>query len=447
MPLIISAQPVNIDIVQNSQPINNEKINYENVLKYVTELENKTTVYKNLKFAKVSVNLIDSVFYYRFASPIDSTFQTRTYYKYNSDGNKTYEISYEGKLDATKKWGWAMTYKNEKYVYDSIFNVTSVDQYAWTAPTKRLSIKGSDTTYTIVPGDYYKTTITNIFDSESRVIIKKYRIVMPLNYLYLAFNEDHYKYSTSGDSIIIIFFYVNENNLMLAGQYQKTESTYDSLNNKITDVQYKWSIKSTRWFCYQDYKYNYAYNNYKKIDTMVISYLDTLNNKRIPFFKAEYQYNSNGSQASHIYYNLDYATNQLVQVNKSDYAYDANGMLRQKTSYTWNKVKNQWDMTEKMLNYYSSYIVTERPSAILPTILNKKSLNLYTNPAHDYVTLEVNDNFLKNVGLYNTFGQLLRTYNIQQGVNKLNIVGLPKGMYLIKVPSKPGLGVCKLLVE
>jgi hypothetical protein len=442
MPLIISAQPTNIGNTPEGQQIKYEKPNYEYVLKYIAELENKNMMHNSLKLSKVSVNLTDSVRYYRFTSPYDSTLQTRTYYKYNSDGYKTSEISYEWKLDKTKILKWVENYKNINFVYDTFGNNISVVQYSWVMGL--YSISPLLFYYIIIhmyeQDRYVGTKINVTYDSVGRKSIMKY-VTGDLYY-----SNDFYKYNSKGDSLVLLTY-----NYSLQDTYwsylTKNEITYDSINNKTTDVQSYMSKKSNRWFCIYNYKYNYTYDASKKITSMVIDYQDTLSNKRIAFFKAEYQYSSNGSQLSHIYYNLDTASKQLVQVNKSDYAYDANGVLRLKTSYSWDKVKNAWSLKEKMLNYYSTYLVSERPSAINPSKLPEKSLNLYPNPAHDYVTLEVNDNSLKNVGLYNTFGQLLRTYNIHSGANMLDLTGLPNAIYIIKIKSESGINTKILYVE
>ena len=75
--------------------------------------------------------------------------------------------------------------------------------------------------------------------------------------------------------------------------------------------------------------------------------------------------------------------------------------------------------------------------------------SLYPNPASDQVTIELdkmlNDN--SNAFILNVNGQIVREMRLQNGVNRLSVANLDKGVYLITVNTGSEFYTKKLIVE
>lgn len=74
-------------------------------------------------------------------------------------------------------------------------------------------------------------------------------------------------------------------------------------------------------------------------------------------------------------------------------------------------------------------------------IEEEESINIYPNPASDYITINIDKMFgeVNRVELYNSFGQIIL---LQKQLNNIDISELPDGFYFIKVTNKRGLGMC-----
>lgn len=62
-------------------------------------------------------------------------------------------------------------------------------------------------------------------------------------------------------------------------------------------------------------------------------------------------------------------------------------------------------------------------------------ISLFPNPATDYINVQDKDNVVGNVVVYNLAGRKIKSFAID-GNQLLNIMDLPKGMYLIQFTDK-----------
>jgi cell division protein FtsL len=69
---------------------------------------------------------------------------------------------------------------------------------------------------------------------------------------------------------------------------------------------------------------------------------------------------------------------------------------------------------------------------------------MYPNPAHDEVTVEINDLTEAYLELFNLNGQLLKKQMLTNDT-KINISELTKGVYIFKVSGKEGMAVQKVI--
>lgn len=68
------------------------------------------------------------------------------------------------------------------------------------------------------------------------------------------------------------------------------------------------------------------------------------------------------------------------------------------------------------------------PTSSIRTI-NNSNISLYPNPANDIININAPDNY--TASLHNITGQILATYNITKGINKINTLQLQAGSYYI----------------
>ncbi len=67
---------------------------------------------------------------------------------------------------------------------------------------------------------------------------------------------------------------------------------------------------------------------------------------------------------------------------------------------------------------------------------NKNSLKVYPNPVKDILHVDIHNEAIKTVELYNLNGQKLDTFNF--GFESLSVNHLSEGLYLFKVSTHEG---------
>lgn len=75
----------------------------------------------------------------------------------------------------------------------------------------------------------------------------------------------------------------------------------------------------------------------------------------------------------------------------------------------------------------------------LNDLKSSEILNLYPNPVSGLLTMEVNDPAIKQFQLINSFGQTIKTWSVDQGINTFNFSNLAAGMYVIECSTANGL--------
>lgn len=85
------------------------------------------------------------------------------------------------------------------------------------------------------------------------------------------------------------------------------------------------------------------------------------------------------------------------------------------------------------------------PGAILGSqeVIASDKIGVYPNPVHDFVTIKSAD-AIESAEVYNTAGQMMFSSNKIVN-NKINLSGLSKGLYILKVKTSKGLQTVKLL--
>ena len=86
--------------------------------------------------------------------------------------------------------------------------------------------------------------------------------------------------------------------------------------------------------------------------------------------------------------------------------------------------------------------------SVKPDINVKQNVNIFPNPASDYIIFKVNS-YIYNVELYDTYGRLSRNFKgISSTEYKISTSSTSNGMYYYRIKDKTGvIGAGKLVIE
>lgn len=106
-----------------------------------------------------------------------------------------------------------------------------------------------------------------------------------------------------------------------------------------------------------------------------------------------------------------------------------------------------WELTgDYVESAPGSGIVSETPlldtlNSVFCTTTNMKTnqkieFDLYPNPANDFVGIEINEQTLNTLSIYDSKGSLVLTQSVHSGYNDINIKQLSQGIFIIRLQSK-----------
>jgi hypothetical protein len=101
-------------------------------------------------------------------------------------------------------------------------------------------------------------------------------------------------------------------------------------------------------------------------------------------------------------------------------------------------------------NTYAKHIFVSKLETVTGTedlVVATDIIRIYPNPASDILTVENTANQNEYISIYNIQGQLILEYPIEQGKSKINIKGLTKGVYIIKIYSSNNESLTKFVKE
>ncbi len=74
------------------------------------------------------------------------------------------------------------------------------------------------------------------------------------------------------------------------------------------------------------------------------------------------------------------------------------------------------------------------------------NMNIYPNPTSSFINIESYNNIQK-VEIYNTTGQIIQSFSINNSLAKLDVSNLKSGIYLIKVRHEKGINTYRVVIE
>ena len=66
------------------------------------------------------------------------------------------------------------------------------------------------------------------------------------------------------------------------------------------------------------------------------------------------------------------------------------------------------------------------------------SINLYPNPANDVVNVQCTMYNIQEVEVFDVYGKVINTVNVNDNPTRINISGLANGMYFVRVTTDKG---------
>ncbi len=81
------------------------------------------------------------------------------------------------------------------------------------------------------------------------------------------------------------------------------------------------------------------------------------------------------------------------------------------------------------------------------SITSQNVIKLYPNPVQEYFSLQLAGDYTGVVKIYDSYGQLVKVLNLNNGRNIINVSDLSPGMYFIQLPSSSGIITQKLIKE
>lgn len=72
---------------------------------------------------------------------------------------------------------------------------------------------------------------------------------------------------------------------------------------------------------------------------------------------------------------------------------------------------------------------------------------IYPVPANDYLTIEAEKHNIESISFMDIYGKVIKSYNVDNPLNTIDVTNLAKGIYIITIKSDKGLLNKKIIIE
>ncbi len=334
------------------------------------------------------------------------------------------------------------------YTFDSKGNVAQVQGDTWT--TTNTWVKSTLTAYTLNSNSTVNYTVTSIwnnnqwtesqktlytYDANKNVLTIKTQMFLGAIWMDLSLTTN--TYNGSGQLIKDVDQTLDYMTMQMKNSSQTTY-TYNSDGTEAQNISQMWS--GTSWE--NSSRYTYSYNSSKELTTTLEETYSS--GSWVNRSKDTYSYNKslniqNGTAASQIKeilsQNWDIAGSKWVDASKDSYAYNSAGALTQILSQNWTN--NAWVNDTR---------ITFDPKTSVPQIVaGINTVKIYPNPFISSVTVENSTPSESEIYIYNTDGQMVKSFLKQQAVSRINLSDLSRGTYMVRVTTPGAEQVIKLL--
>jgi hypothetical protein len=455
----IDKNPGPLDRTPNDHSITDQKITIENL---------PEEYYRGLElldpFNRAEEYILDSIVDYFFNDETDSARLFKYIWEIQNDGQiEIYRSFYWD--DENMMWIKSLKvdyYIRDGYDLDSMFSYNwNTEQNEWVHDTRRYYGYDQNEYWNHYESLYWNTDL-NRWDKGFKH----------------AYQNDEY-----GNVLEDIRWTDDENNEWQL--YGKEVRTYDADLKLISIIDYDWELNE--WvYVYkyehfylenglQDYrlysrfnedewdleeKDEYIYNDQDQLIKLTSSELndgDWINDSKV-----EYAYDDNGYEILSVRSFWNPGEESWEFYNKDEHAYNALGRITLFAIYYWSDEFNDWegylkrdyffnelnlkirqhnsiwddetfDWVLEVKGYYYWSIIT----GVVPVAAH--DLKVYPNPAKDFVTVAFEQTEAFEVSIISMSGQVLRKYRTTDKAFRIDLQGLPRGIYLLQI--KKGIDV------
>lgn len=395
----------------------------------ITDISKSSSVSKTT--GESSSLILDSLISYKFQTESDSFAFHKEEFNYDNKGNKIQRIIWrtpmmvpplekDSKTDweyyqngaiYSEFWSYWSSSENDwyfssgnKYIYDSIENGLLKTQYWWDED-ENAWIEGGTNEY--------------FFDSKGELIFSRTIGEEQFNNE-LVFDEERNHISTHGyfwdetlQEFVLLYIEIN---------------TYNEYNNLLSKVDTS-IIHYGEWD--QDTLYGkteYLYNTDQHIISIVDYYPDS-SGEWIPGFKDEYEYEDDlcVSKAMLIFDNAigDWMVPSWIEY----YKYNKEGLIIMESDFSKDPDFDEHQILNKHYYYYSNPAIVS-----LDKFDDESPVSVYPNPSHGIIYIKSNYSEAVNILLFTIDGKLLLKNSYTSGdIHEVNLMSLPKGLYVLKI--------------
>lgn len=241
-------------------------------------------------------------------------------------------------------------------------------------------------------------------------------------------------YNGSGQLLKTVIQMLDFFSMEMANSFQTTY-TYNPDGTENQSIDQNWNPLSGEWE--NAGRYTSTYNNAKQVISGLSEEFTT--GAWTNSYKSVISYNADGSVKESLNQNWNASGNNWIDEEKDTYSYLDKDHLNQILTTQWSAEQSLWVNLSKVEFTYSITSIIGNETAA-----NKK-LVAYPNPFTDVISFNTSDLKESSLRLYNSHGQLLRTFNRDENLKNINLSYLKSGIYFMKVVSPESEQVIKLL--
>ena len=475
--LFLSIISINLisQINQNSSNLlllnesNNNDIEFANKQKIENGINSKN---KNPETSKINSLLqqMDSIRRWELNLSTNQ-FSTNKYryfnYLYDANNNQT---SY-----TRETWNGTTWVGGYKFLstYDANSNQISTSGQSWNSSTLTWVNSGNSYTYTYDTNNNLISMLIQSWNSTtlSWVNNSKYTSTFDVNnnqtsYLRETWNDPNWVISSKN-----IYTYDASNNQTsdlrqtwngtTYDNSTKNTNTYNANNNQISSLTQVWNSTTLTWVNDSQRTYIYDANSNQTSYLYQIWNGTTFTDSN----KYTYTYDANNNQTSCLFQNWNNTT--MVNNYLDARTYDANNNLTTFTRQNWNGTAwgginqlskytfdvNGFQMKQVFYSYNSGVLASADSIyyyyrtfvGINELKSNSKFITVYPNPSKDILTIK-SDKAITSIEVYNNIGVLVSKPELKSN-NQIDLSGLSKGMYFVKIFAGKQYFTEKVIIE
>jgi hypothetical protein len=424
---------------------NSKYIWIDSISKWENSYKTETTFNGNGKRTEMSQYLWDRN---------SKTWQAQYKYEFNwdNDGNCTSNITYQADPITHEL---IQNLKTE-FAFNDKQSTTSVLYSSWDT-TNNTWLKSSKDEYTYMANQDVITEKGFLWDTLKSNWFESYK--------------NDYTYNGNGQKIANVSYYRYFSDSLVWVGDTKTEASYYANQKLHIYTYYSWDYGNNQWFLGQREEYTYSDS---LSETIINSYYDLADSKWIENGKNETNYDSKSRLTLNIFYTRNPDDSVWTGYSKREKNYDLNDNITLESDYRWDYDKKMWigqnlynvyfdaennrtlvifcgwGNNDQWAPYQKQFFFYSQNTVIIPTSIVSNADNLfkvYPNPLIDLLNIDIQDNTVLFFQLFNSSGQLIKTFNVQQGKNTYNTENLNTGLYFLKIRTAHGIETLKIIKE